>query len=483
MATRWRAVSTARTLSDTSTPHRGAARTGTCTARRARGAGYISPPMLPRRAIIAPTLAAALALAAMWRPGRLLAGSVDDLAHVPVSGRERGGYLTMQQGTRSKYNKPRLPSLTPTPSSRDATTAAAGAAFPGREMAASAADADAGAGLRSEFLQVLLSRRRDLHVPLSVEQGSPVKNPLYQKPLSPNEANPMKSCPSKEVENFKEKLVEENFYLITELGEQGRVPVLLLKLNDPVPKRKPAIVFLHSSYKCKEWLRPLLEAYASRGYICVAIDSRYHGERASKETTYIDALKSAWRNGDTMPFIFDTVWDLIKLGDHLSEREDIDPCRIGITGESLGAYRNARMVCCFCGHKGFRWAIDNNKWQARVNSIKPLFEEARIDLGKSEIDTQVVEKVWEKIAPGLDSQIDAPYSLPLLAPRPLLLLNGAKDPRCPISGLEEATSRAAKAYEESGCAEKFMFTAEPGIGHQMTVDMVKAASEWFDRFL
>jgi predicted peptidase len=30
------------------------------------------------------------------------------------------------------------------------------------------------------------------------------------------------------------------------------------------------------------------------------------------------------------------VWDLIKLGDHLSERDDIDPCRIGITGESLG---------------------------------------------------------------------------------------------------------------------------------------------------
>ena len=78
-------------------------------------------------------------------------------------------------------------------------------------------------------------------------------------------------------------------------------------------------------------------------------------------------------------------------------------------------------------------------------------QEARTDLGKSEIDTEVVEKVsiwfiwllvsdesygpfyncvdifyqvWEKIAPGLDSQFDAPYSLPLIAPRPLLLLNG-----------------------------------------------------------
>jgi hypothetical protein len=37
------------------------------------------------------------------------------------------------------------------------------------------------------------------------------------------------------------------------------VPVLLLRLNDPAPKRKPVAVLLHSSYKCKEWLRPLLE--------------------------------------------------------------------------------------------------------------------------------------------------------------------------------------------------------------------------------
>jgi hypothetical protein len=33
-----------------------------------------------------------------------------------------------------------------------------------------------------------------------------------------------------------------------------------------------------------------LQAYASRGYISVAIDSRYHGERASNKTTYIDVI-------------------------------------------------------------------------------------------------------------------------------------------------------------------------------------------------
>lgn len=27
---------------------------------------------------------------------------------------------------------------------------------------------------------------------------------------------------------------------------------------------------------------------------------------------------------------------MVKLGDYLGEREDVDPCRVGITGESLG---------------------------------------------------------------------------------------------------------------------------------------------------
>jgi len=32
----------------------------------------------------------------------------------------------------------------------------------------------------------------------------------------------------------------------------------------------------------------LFQAYASRGYVAIAIDSRYHGERASNLTTYRD---------------------------------------------------------------------------------------------------------------------------------------------------------------------------------------------------
>lgn len=345
--------------------------------------------------------------------------------------------------------------------------------------------------LRSQFIH-LLRTRRSPQVPLTVEPGKPVVEPFYQETPKPLFSEAMESCPKADILNFKELLKEENFYLTTEQGEQGRLPVLILSIKEIIPSRRPAIVFLHSTNKCKEWLRPLLEAYASRGYIAVAIDSRYHGERASSLTTYRESLVSAWKNGDTMPFIFDTVWDLIKLADYLSQREDIDPSRIGITGESLGgmhswfaAAADARysVVVPIIGVQGFRWAIDNDQWLARVNSIKAVFEEAQIDLNKSAIDKEVVEKVWDRIAPGLASDFDAPYTVPIISPRPLLVLNGEEDPRCPLAGLEIPKQKVAKAYENAGCPDNFMLIAEPGIGHQMTVSMVKEASDWFDKYL
>ena len=94
------------------------------------------------------------------------------------------------------------------------------------------------------------------------------------------------------------------------------MPILIISMKDSRQQKRPAIVFLHSTNKCKEWLRPLLEvsvsfaigfcgyhkllevdnamyscffqAYASRGYVAIAIDSRYHGERAKNKTTYYD---------------------------------------------------------------------------------------------------------------------------------------------------------------------------------------------------
>ncbi|CAI8599825.1 unnamed protein product [Vicia faba] len=344
---------------------------------------------------------------------------------------------------------------------------------------------------RLEFLE-MLRKRRTTQVPLTVEIAKPVANSWYQISAPSIDEEIMKSCPKKEIENFKDLLKEENLYLNIEEGEQGKLPLLILSLKNDKQIKRPAVVFLHGTNKYKEFLRPLIEAYASRGYVAISVDSRYHGERAKSATDYRDALISAWKTGDTMPFIYDTVWDLIKLADYLTQREDIDPSRIGITGISLGgmhawfagaADTRYAVVAPLIGVQGFRWTIDHDKWHDRVESIKPVFEVARDNLGKSVIDKDVVEKVWDRIAPGLASNFDSPYSIPAIAPRPLLIINGAEDPRCHLAGLENVTLKTNQIYKVFQCSDNFKFIAEPEIKHQISKLQVKESSDWFDKFL
>jgi hypothetical protein len=98
---------------------------------------------------------AALALAALWPPRSLVAVETAARAHVPFSAR-RSRYLMgmghQQLRCRSRSKQTNRSSSSP---------GGAGAVLRGSEMAATA-EAGSGDGLRSEFRQVLLSRRRDL---------------------------------------------------------------------------------------------------------------------------------------------------------------------------------------------------------------------------------------------------------------------------------------------------------------------------------
>ncbi|CAK8568838.1 unnamed protein product [Lathyrus sativus] len=339
-----------------------------------------------------------------------------------------------------------------------------------------------------EFKQ-MLSNRKGFPVPMRAELAKPVANPCYPPP---SQMEIMNACPRKDIPNFQELLVEENLYLHIEHGGQGKVPLLILSLKETdKQKKRPAVVFNHGSDTTKEYMRPLLEAYASRGYIAISVDSRYHGERA-KSNDYQEALIFAWKTGRIMPFIYDTVGDLIKLADYLTQREDIDSSRIGITGISLGGMHSwfaaaadtrYSVVVPIIAVQGFRWAIDNDKWHARVDSIKSVFEVASKDLGKNAIDKEVVEKVWDRINPGLTSQFDSPYSIPPIAPRPLLILNGAEDPRCPWDGVDDLMTNVTKMYAAFQCPDNFKFLTEPGTKHEITKLQMRKSAYWFDEFL
>ena len=103
--------------------------------------------------------------------------------------------------------------------------------------------------------------------------------------------------------------------------------------------RRPVVVALHGTGGNKESQLTLLKELAGLGFIGVAIDGRYHGERArvgKGSAEYNEAILRAYRNGREHPFLYDTVWDVLRLIDYLETRADVDTERVGLIGFSKG---------------------------------------------------------------------------------------------------------------------------------------------------
>mmetsp|Transcript_23017 Transcript_23017/g.40868 ORF Transcript_23017/g.40868 Transcript_23017/m.40868 type:complete len:392 (-) Transcript_23017:420-1595(-) len=286
----------------------------------------------------------------------------------------------------------------------------------------------------------------------------------------------------------------ETLSLVTEEGtSQGRVPLLLYSTRTHPPDApsasRPAVIVIHPTGSCKEEISNHLEDLAEKGFVAVGMDCRYHGRRGSRED-YDDALVRAWRGSGEHPFLLDNVWDVMHVLDYLATRQDVDQGRIGLTGISLGgmitwlaAAADPRITAAaaLIGVHGFKWALENNQYQARVASIQKVFDVAASDLGKDEVDADVVIQVWNKLLPGIIDKYDAVHSLPCIAPRPLLVLNGEDDPRCPVDSLMLAVEATRRHYLNH--PRVFEVYVQKGTGHTKTDEMVAATYKFFEKTL
>ena len=232
--------------------------------------------------------------------------------------------------------------------------------------------------------------------------------------------------------------------------------------------------------------------------------------------SYQQALVKAFRSGSECPFLLDVVFDVQKLLDYLESREDVDACRIGVTGQSLGgmiawllAAADGRIAAAapMIGFQNFNYALENEKYHDRVSSIPDVFYAASMDLGQGgKVTKEVVAAVWNKLLPGLllsssssssssslvpsslkNGCFDAEYSLPMIAPRPFLILNGEVDGRTPKEGVERAVAVGRKAYAalvgEEAAGELLRLVVERGVGHECTPKMWEEAKLFFDKHL
>jgi dienelactone hydrolase len=293
-------------------------------------------------------------------------------------------------------------------------------------------------------------------------------------------------------------LIEKGFFY-SEATE--KVPLLIYRPAGSNGKKLPVVICLHGTGGSKDdtGIINLLYRFCKEGFMAVAIDGRYHGERAknsSGTSAYTAAIIAAWENKDKSqqahPFFFDTVYDVWKLVDYLVTRPDVEPSRIGMMGVSKGGIETwmaasvdtrIKVAVPVIATQSFKWSLENNRWQGRAGTIRAAHEQVAKDLGDSAVNKENVKALWDKLLPGITAEFDCPSMIRLFAPRPLLLLSTELDQNCPLPGAQIAFDAAASTYKLQNAPDKLKVDVEPNQPHRFTDRHMEMTIAWFKKWL
>jgi dienelactone hydrolase len=244
--------------------------------------------------------------------------------------------------------------------------------------------------------------------------------------------------------------------------------------------------------------RPWAEALARRGYVVIAIDAFYFGERrlraedldparvfpevrdahaairkhvpGSEEWTaavnkvcgfheHITA-KAITAAGATWGGIH--VWDDLRSVDYLCGRPDVDPARIGCVGLSGGGFRTAMAI----GADPRIKAACVTGWMCTFADLLPRH----------------LRHTWMVFTPGLHRALDLPDVAALHAPGALLVQQCRRDHLFPVAGMEAAVGKLGRIYAKAGVPERFKGSFHD-LPHSFVPAMQDEAFEWLDRWL
>ncbi len=274
------------------------------------------------------------------------------------------------------------------------------------------------------------------------------------------------------------------------------VPFLIWKLSN-AKGRMPAVILLHGTCGSKEDMYDIGTRLAARGLLAIAIDARYHGERVPGGCkAYNDAIVRAWREKDPArqehPLYYDTVYDVWRTVDYLRTRDDVDPDRIGLAGISKGGIEawmaaatdeRIKVVVPDIAVQSFAWSFSHDRWQGRVATVSDAAQTVASDMGKPHIDAESARALFSKLLPGIFDKFDCPQMLPLIAPRPMLILSGDQDRNNPIEGAELAFAAARNAYRQQIASDRLRIEVSKGLGHELPEEHIRLMADWLVAWL
>jgi len=252
------------------------------------------------------------------------------------------------------------------------------------------------------------------------------------------------------------------------------------------PQEHPALTAFKSEYYAG---RSIASELARRGYVVVAIDMFYWGERrmllagdapdwrerprtitreriAAFNARASGAEQLVGRTIQAAGFTWAGVifWDDIRTVDYLASRPEVDPRRIGCVGLSVGGLRSGHLA-----------ALDDR--------IKAAVAVGWMTSFPSQLERHVKNTIGHtKLVPGLYRSLDYPDVVSLAMPAALLVINGSKDGLFAPEGVRRSFEKLQACYAKAGVGDRLR-TRMYDTPHEFNVDMQAEAWEWLGKHL
>lgn len=279
------------------------------------------------------------------------------------------------------------------------------------------------------------------------------------------------------------------------LSEWSRVPAYLLVPEGEGPF--PAIVLLHDhgahfSIGKEKMVRPFHVApevmedadqwasqcydgqyvgdyLARHGYVVLAVDALFWGERGRKEGTSYDAQQALASNFLQMGAswgAFINVDDM-RSAEFLASLPFVDKERVGSLGFSMGAYRSwmlAALTDVVRASASICWMNTTEHLMTLTNNQNK---------GGS---------AYAMLIPALRRYLDYPHVASIACPKPTLFFNGTRDKLFPIEGVRDAYREMEAVWKSQGASDHLV-TKLWDEKHFFNKEMQKETLEFFDRWL